>query len=213
MDTRTPASKRDMRKPIIFTAVAAIALLGLEACSDSSEETGGGNGGSGNATQEAGVGGEAGAAGAAGESGGAGAAGSAGTAGSAGAAGAAGSGNQEPLQVTVDGTVCFDLASGTSEASDSCTIGDLVFMPGANVDLASQDYNTPAWCPQTGSHTDLSTIPDSYASCDWVEYVEGMEGLANTGYIVRDKVAAHHYKLQIVSNTLPTLVFRYTKID
>ncbi len=86
-------------------------------------------------------------------------------------------------------------------------------MQGLNVDLSSVDVQTPAYCVLTGSHTDLSTIPSDYSSCDWVEYVEGADGLENTGYVVRDKTATHHYKFQIVSNTPPKLVFRYAAID
>ena len=63
-----------------------------------------------------------------------------------------------------------------------------------------------------GDMDGLDMVPTSYAGCAWTGYVEGIVGLADTGYILVDG-AGHHYRMRIQSNTLPTLVFQLLKID
>lgn len=122
-------------------------------------------------------------------------------------------GSADAVTVMVTGPECFELATGKVDTANPCTFGDLVFLTGAMVDLDSKNQGVPAYCPQTGSFTDLASVPSDDSACAWTSYVEGGAGLANTGYIVRDATGAHHYKMQIVSNTLPSFVFRYAKID
>jgi hypothetical protein len=124
------------------------------------------------------------------------------------------SGSMEPVtEVNVSQSPCFELATGTANAENPCVSGDLYFLTGANVDLDSANAGEPAYCVKPGSPMSLEEVPTDYASCNWESYVEGGNSLANTGYVVRDRLGAHHYRLQIVSNSLPTLKFRYAKID
>lgn len=125
--------------------------------------------------------------------------------------GASTGGDQGMLyMIDASATPCFSLASGTANADNPCTSGDLYFLIGANVDLG--DVGQMGWC-STGAAADLDAVPTDYAACAWQSYVEGIEGLANTGYIVRDATAAHHYRFQIVDNTAPVLQFHYDAID
>jgi hypothetical protein len=104
---------------------------------------------------------------------------------------------------------CFTFATATSMDSMSHTCGDMLALTGINVDLSSTD----GFCPQTGTYTSLASVPSDYASCAWTSYVEGADPLANTGYIVRDAAGAHHYRMRIVSNLHPALVFSFDAID
>lgn len=212
----------------IFRSFGRLASIGLAlavwGCSSSSSPGGTSQGGAGGVSS--GVGGTGGAAaGAGGTSGtggsaaggtsatgggaGAGAAGASGSGGGAGAGGGSG-GTHEEIDATQG--ACFDLATGHVDSSNPCT-ADLYFQVGANVDLSSADASGTPFCPKTGTFTSLDAVPTDYSTCAWTNYVEGMTGLANTGYIVRDRAQAHHYRMQIVSNTAPTLVFNYQKID
>lgn len=125
-----------------------------------------------------------------------------------------GSGGAAPMLYVVDVTQggCFTLATGIANADNPCMTGDLYFLTGVNVDLDSANLGTPAYCV-TGSAADLDSVPSDYAACAWMGYIEGADGLQDTGYVVRDRTGAHHYRMQIVSNTLPDLQFHYAQID
>lgn len=105
---------------------------------------------------------------------------------------------------------CFTFATATSMDSMSHTCGDMNALAGFMVDLAAPG---DAFCAQTGTFTSLSDVPTSYASCAWMPYVEGADSLANHAFIVRDASGAHHYRMRIVSNALPALVFSFDAID
>ena len=167
--------------------------------------------------------GPAGSGGASGTAGGsvAGAAGAAGSAsspgGSGGAAAASGAGGMLGTSEMIDVTKspCFTLATGTSDANNPCD-GDLYFLTGANVDLGAAAAGTPYCIPASGMPApaaSLLDVPTDYSACMWTGYVEGGNGLANTGFIVRDASATHHYRMHVTSNTLPTFVFEYDAID
>jgi hypothetical protein len=138
----------------------------------------------------------------------AGAAGVGGT--SAGGSGGSGGSSGSSFSIAVNGNVCFTLATGATDTSAQCK-GDLMFMVGGNVDLGAPGPQMP-YCPQTGVFTSVDMVPTSYAGCAWTGYVEGIVGLADTGYILVDG-GGHHYRMRIQSNTLPTLVFQLLKID
>jgi hypothetical protein len=125
-----------------------------------------------------------------------------------------GSGGAAPMLYMVDVTQggCFTLATGTANADNPCLTGDLYFLTGVNVDLDSANLGTPAYCV-TGAAADLAAVPSDYAACAWMGYIEGASGLQDTGYVVRDRTGAHHYRMQIVSNTLPNLQLHYAQID
>ncbi len=110
---------------------------------------------------------------------------------------------------------CFTFATGTAMASGSTLCGDMVALTGANVDLQSPDGPDAmgGFCELPGTFTALASVPSSYASCAWSAYVEGALGLANHGLVVRDAAHVHHYRVRVVSNTLPRLVFEYARID
>lgn len=139
---------------------------------------------------------------------------SAGSGGSAaGSGGSGGSGSGTPItEVTLgnSGATCFTFATGTSEDANPCN-GDMVLLAGANVDLQSNDFSD-MFCQFDGSYTTLESVPTDYSSCFFMPYVEGAVGLADTGFAVAT-TDGHHYRMQIVSNTLPTLQFRYDTID
>jgi hypothetical protein len=103
---------------------------------------------------------------------------------------------------------CFTFATASSMPSNSHTCGDMLALAGANVDIGGSSF-----CELPGTFTSLASVPTSYASCMWESYVEGGNGLANHGLIVLDAAQAHHYRVRIVSNTLPTLVFSFAQID
>lgn len=107
---------------------------------------------------------------------------------------------------------CFSFATGTYDSSNPCTAGELYTLAGANVDLSSGG-STNTLCELTGPYTRLTDVPRSYASCAWTTYIEGLAGLANEGLIVRDSTGAHHYRVYIVSNTLPNLTIDWDTID
>jgi hypothetical protein len=115
-------------------------------------------------------------------------------------------------EVDVSQSPCFELATGTANADNPCANGDLYFLSGFNVDLDSANQAEPAYCV-TGEAAGLDDVPSDYAACSWQGYIEGADGLANTGYVVRDRLGAHHYRMQIVSNTLPVLTFHFDAID
>lgn len=94
------------------------------------------------------------------------------------------------------GDGCVVLATATCSVSNTCSTGDFLLLAGANVDLMSASQSSPAFCPQ-GSPATVSDIPSDYSTCAWTDYVEGMGGLDGTGYIVRDRNGAHHWKLRI----------------
>ncbi|APR76252.1 Hypothetical protein A7982_01599 [Minicystis rosea] len=139
--------------------------------------------------------------------------GSGGTAGSGG--GSTGTGGSEPATTTVslaEGITCLDLATGALDVANPC-VGDLVFLQGINVDLSSNGGGSMVYCPKQGTFESLSSIPKDYATCPWTSYVEGADGLSNTGYVVRDAAAAHHYRFWIVSNLGSEITFALDKID
>lgn len=90
------------------------------------------------------------------------------------------------------------------------TCGDLQTLSGINVDLSGPNM---VFCPLTGTYSTLADVPSDYAACNWTNYVEGAGNLANSGMICRDAAHAHHYKVRVISNTQPTLVFSYAQID
>jgi hypothetical protein len=110
---------------------------------------------------------------------------------------------------------CFTFATASSMPMGGMECGDIMGLTGANVDL--QSPNGPDgmgnFCPQTGTFTSLASVPTDYSACAWTAYVEGIVGLANTGYIVRDAAQTHHYRMRVISNTLPNLVFSFAQID
>ena len=106
---------------------------------------------------------------------------------------------------------CFDLATGVSTADNPC-LADLVFLVGAKVDLQSAGDNT-AFCQLPGTFSQVGAVPTDYSMCMWIGYVEGGAGLANTGFILRDRASAHHFRARVVSNDLPHLIFDYAPID
>ncbi len=92
----------------------------------------------------------------------------------------------------------------------SMTCGDMQGLAGANVDLSAPGEGL---CLLPGTYTTLASIPTDYTSCTFSSYVEGFEGLADHGLIVADAAGSHHYRVHIVSNTNPTLVFEFDAID
>ena len=114
------------------------------------------------------------------------------------------------VQIDVSGTVCWTLATGSAQVSSTCQGGDIVLMVGANIDLQG---TIAAFCPLPGTFTSVASIPADYSNCAWTQYIEGMVGLADTGYIVRDAAALHHWKMRIISNTLPTFIAELVPID
>jgi hypothetical protein len=105
---------------------------------------------------------------------------------------------------------CYTFATMTSVDSMSGTCGDMQGLTGINVDLSTPDSG---FCPLTGTFTSLASVPSDYSACAWTSYVEGADPLANRGYIVRDAAHVHHYKMRIISNLNPTLVFSFAQID
>jgi hypothetical protein len=85
-------------------------------------------------------------------------------------------------------------------------------LSGSMVDL-SNGAGSSSLCLLSGSYASLSAVPSTYASCTWMNYIEGGNGLANQGVIVLDSTGAHHYRIWIASNTLPNLVFSFEQID
>jgi hypothetical protein len=110
---------------------------------------------------------------------------------------------------------CFTFATATGMDSHSMSCGDFLTLSGANVDLETDPGpdGMGGFCPLMGTFTTLASVPSSFAACAWTNYVEGIGGLANTGYIVRDAAHAHHYKMRVISNTQPTLIFSFAMID
>lgn len=107
---------------------------------------------------------------------------------------------------------CFTLATATSAVSGGLSCGDFMALMGSNVDLESSG-SASTFCELPGTYTSLASVPTSYASCTWESYVEGGSGLANHGLIVRDAAGAHHYRVRVVTNTLPALVLSLAAID
>jgi hypothetical protein len=198
----TPTAVPDLsalaRRPRAFALVAL--LCASTACGSS----GGGTGGAG--TGGAGTGGSTGTSSDT----------TMGTGGSGtGGEGTGGTGGAGPTLTVIDVTQggCFTLATGTATTDNPCTTGDLYLLTGENVDLDSANQGEPAYCVKPGPATSLAAVSSDYAGCAWEAYVEGINGLADTGYVVRDRTGAHHYRMQIVSNTLPALKFHYAPID
>jgi hypothetical protein len=107
---------------------------------------------------------------------------------------------------------CFTLATATSAPSNHGSCGDFLALTGARVDLESAG-TASTFCELPGSFTSLASVPASYTSCTWEAYVEGGVDLANHGLIVTDATSMHHYRMHVVSNALPTLVFSFARID
>jgi hypothetical protein len=105
---------------------------------------------------------------------------------------------------------CFTFATATSMAMNGMSCGDLFALSGANVDLETPGSGL---CDLPGTFTSLASVPSSYASCVWSSYLEGLNGLTNHGVIVRDAAGAHHYRMRILSNAQPALVFSFAPID
>jgi hypothetical protein len=106
---------------------------------------------------------------------------------------------------------CFTFALQT-EQPYTTACGDLMALAGSMVDLSS-GAGSSQLCLLTGTFASLGAVPSSYDSCDWTNYVEGGEGLADQGLIVIDSTGTHHYRVWIASNTLPDLVFAFAQID
>jgi len=139
-----------------------------------------------------------------------------GGAGSGGAGmGGAGTGGAAPMPTQVNlagGDACLDLATGKIAVGNPCA-GDLVFLQGANVDLESNGAAGMVFCPKPGTFKSLAAIPKDYASCAWDSYVEGLNDLTGTGYVLRDAAAAHHYRFWIVSDMGSKIAFELDAID
>jgi hypothetical protein len=118
-----------------------------------------------------------------------------------------------PMTYSAPAGSCFDFVTGKSVAD--CSAGSLMLLMGANVDLQSGPNGVSAaeLCDLGMTYKRLADIPASYASCAWTDYVEGAGGLAGESLIVRNADGSHHWKVYIVSNTLPNLVFEYAAID
>jgi hypothetical protein len=107
---------------------------------------------------------------------------------------------------------CFTFATATIQNMQGQSCGDLLTLSGANIDLSSGS-GASALCDLGGPFASLSAVPTSYASCMWTNYIEGGNGLAGEGIIVLDSAAVHHYKVRIVTNVGPDLVFSFADID
>jgi hypothetical protein len=107
---------------------------------------------------------------------------------------------------------CFTFATSTSSQSGGRACGDLLALSGGNVDL-SNGAGSSQLCLLSGTYTSLTAVPASYASCAWTTYIEGLGGLADAGLIVLDSTGSHHYRLHVVSETLPDLIFSFASID
>ncbi len=110
---------------------------------------------------------------------------------------------------------CFTFATASSMHSNGMDCGDILALSGANVDLSSPfgaDGNG-GFCDLPGTYTSLASVPTSYASCAWMSYIEGINGLTNHGLIVRDAAHVHHYRVHVLSNTQPALIFSFAQID
>jgi hypothetical protein len=115
-------------------------------------------------------------------------------------------------QLEVDVPSCFKLSTAIAQ-SGYCSNeddGSLEFIEGSKVDLYANNDN---YCVKQGLYADLESVPNDYSNCDWTFAVEGGSGLENTGIIVRDASATHHYKMRIVENDLPAITFEYEQID
>lgn len=112
---------------------------------------------------------------------------------------------------------CFDFGTGKAGALDSpecAEPGLLQLATGEKVDLIAGKEPPGNLCLKSGTYASLAQVPVTYADCTWSQYVEGGgAGLAGAGIIVRSNDLAHHWKVRIVSNDLPTLVFSYATID
>ena len=82
------------------------------------------------------------------------------------------------FEIDTSQTPCFNLAAGTANADNPCAGGNLYFLIGFNVNLS--DGGQSGWCA-TGEPAKLDAVPTDYAACAWMSYVEGGDGLANTG--------------------------------
>lgn len=111
---------------------------------------------------------------------------------------------------TIGTGVCFSFASGTGNSDNPCG-NELYTLAGLNVDLGAGRGETLCLLP--GTFANLAAVPTDYASCMWTGYIEGAEGLANRGLIVRSVDGTHHYRVWIQSNTQPSLIFRWAPID
>jgi hypothetical protein len=105
---------------------------------------------------------------------------------------------------------CFTFATATAMPSMSMTCGDMQGLTGINVDISAPGDGL---CLLPGTYTTLASIPTDYASCFFSPYVEGADPLADRAMIVADAAGAHHYRVHIVSNLNPTLVFSFDMID
>jgi hypothetical protein len=105
---------------------------------------------------------------------------------------------------------CFTFATKMIGSNMGQACGDWLGLSGANVDISGIGSNL---CPLSGTYTSLSAVPSDYSTCAWTSYIEGLNGLANTGVIVRDAATGtHHYRVRILSNS-PTLDFSFATID
>jgi hypothetical protein len=124
--------------------------------------------------------------------------------------GPVGDGNTE-MTYSLPAGQCFTLGTATSQPF-TAACGDFMALSGSNVDLQS-GAGSSQLCLLSGTYSSLASVPASYASCTWTSYVEGGSGLANAGVIVLDRTGEHHYRMRIVSNTQPALVFSFADID
>jgi hypothetical protein len=133
-----------------------------------------------------------------------------GSGGFGGSDGAGGSSSEPITEVSPSTAGCFTLATAEATPDNPCD-GDIYFLTGINVDLEA--LQSGGFCPQPGTYTTLASVPSDYSACFFEPYVEGIDGLANTGYIVADADALHHYRMQIITNEPPTIRFRFDSID
>jgi hypothetical protein len=197
-------------KSLTHALLLSAILLSSSACGSGGGGTG--TAGTGGGTSTAGTGGDTGTGGNTSTGGTGGDTSTGGTGG--GTSTSTGTGGAAPMLYVVDVSKggCFTLATATASTDNPCLTGDLYFLTGVNVDLDSANLGEPAYCV-TGKAADLAAVPSDYAACAWQGYIEGADGLQDTGYVVRDRTGAHHYQMQIVSNTLPNLQLHLAKID
>lgn len=178
--------------------LVSLTLASIGGCGDDSSTGSGGSTNAGSTTSTGGAGGSS-------------ATGGGGDTGVGGGTAGAGGSTGEPFTEVSPGTAgCFSFATGEATPNNPCD-GDIYFLTGINVDLEA--VQSGGFCPQPGTYTTLASVPSDYTACAFQSYVEGADGLANTGYIVVDAAALHHYRMQIITNDLPTIRFRFDSID
>lgn len=108
-------------------------------------------------------------------------------------------------------TECFTFATATSEDALGDTCGDMFGLEGLHVDLGTTGEG--GFCLLPGTYSSLAAVPSDFSGCTFTSYVEGADGLSDAGMIVRSPDGATYYRVRIISNELPELVFSFARID